>query len=222
MTEETTGLPESEPSEISFSEIPDPTPVTGLHDEPPDVKLCEGCGEPIHRAPGQRGKLPKFHPSCRPTSSSRSSGNTKRTSSGKTKAEVEAELIADRFRQTLNKTAIMVGIVDTFDGYAIAVQSKPLSESVELVLASYDSLRKPLLDAKGTSGVFSLVLTSTLIVLPILAHHGIIPAKIGGKPLGEFLEKLPQFMKTLYDQAEQAEKQIAEKLEEKMAEEKAA
>src|ERR1700748_3748836 len=82
----------SEPSETFSWETLDQTPASESSgessSEPSDVKLCEGCGEPIHRAPGQLGRLPKYHPNCKPQSTSK--GRSSRNTSGKTKAEVEA------------------------------------------------------------------------------------------------------------------------------------
>ena len=200
-TEETQPLPESELSETSSW-------VTGSEstDTVPDGKICEVCNKPIIRQPGQRGRLPRYHPECKatPTRSPKS-----KSGEGRSKAEREADYLAEKFRESLNKTAVMVGIFDTFDGFAIVSQSKPLSENFRTMMVSFDRLRKPLVEGSGGAGVGGFVFAALAVALPIMAHHGLIPATIGGKPLGEFLEKLPKFLHRLQTEAEKAEAELA-------------
>lgn len=207
MVDQETQLPLDESPSENYSDSEassDRTP------ESSDAKLCKGCGDPITRGPGVRGRLPDYHPGCRPAGKPKSSGGTGKGS--RTKAEQEADFLAEKFRQQLNKTAIVVGVLDPFDGYAIVVQSKPMSENARNVLLHYDRLRKALMNGESSGGVAGLVLSSLFIALPILAHHGIIPAEIAGRPIGQFLEGLPKMLKKFQQKSEEAEKELADQL----------
>lgn len=220
MVETETQLPQEsghwETSSSETSQNPPETPPS--NDSTPSGKLCGVCGRPIIRQPGQLGRLPRYHPECKGNAPAGSTGSGKKRGEGLSKAEQEADFLAEKFRASMNKAAVVVGVFDPYDGFAIVVQSRPMSESVRSVLASYDRLRKPLMEGQGGTGIAGLAFCSLAIVLPILAHHGVIPETIGGKPIGKFLESLPAFLKKLNDAAEEAEKQLAVKLEEEQAE----
>lgn len=214
-----TVIPDDGPSETSSweTEALEAEQTRKPDTTPDDPKVCPECGEPITRAPGARGRLPKYHPGCRPSKtgvSGGSSGTRGSTRKPSTKAENEAEALAEKFRQVLNKAAILAGTVDPFDGYAIVVQSKPMSGHFKSVLLEYPQLRKRLSETSSSGGVMGMVLCALMIAGPILAHHGIIPEKVGGKPVGETLIKLPELLQAFGAKVDEAESELAESFRE--------
>ena len=202
-------LPRSEQSETSSS---------ATEDRVPEGKSCRGCDAIIVRRPGQRGILPSYCDDCKQKRPSKSS--SKSSGEGRSKAEKESDAIAEHFRQQLNKAAIMVGIFDPFDGFVLATQSKPITENLRSVMVSHERVRKLFEESEGSGGLFGLGFSLIFgVTLPILAHHEIIPEKVAGKDVREFLEKLPAFLHKLNKAAEQAEDAIAEKFQQDMGEE---
>jgi len=175
--------------------------------------VCEECGEEI--AYSGRGRRPKYHPEHRPNQRTSHSAGTKRVAgSPKNKAERESAQIAESMLKALNKTALLVGTLDAFDGFAIAAGSPSLCSQTEGVLVRHDKFREDLLNAKAGGSIIGLVVAALTIALPILAHHGLIPAEVNGKPIGKLLEAVPQALVRL----DKATKTAAETLAENLAE----
>lgn len=188
------------------------TVETPADDTPPrDLIICDVCGE-IVPWQGGRGRKPKRHKECRPGAKGGTTGTTRR--GAKTKAERESADLAQSFLRKVNQAAILVGVADPFDGYVIAIGGGQLAKDIEGTLPRYDKIRAGLLDADGTSSVLSIPLhLVVLIVLPILAHHGIIPKTVKGKPVGDLLENIPNMFSKLEKQTAAA----AEKLQADLA-----
>lgn len=202
---------------VSADETGEPT-VTGTPPESTDtpareVPLCQECGEPI--AYSGRGRKPKWHPEHRPGSKGNTGQSRERVgrAGSKSKAEREAEQIAESFLAKANQLAILAGIADPFDGLAIAIGGKAIAKDISGALPNYPRVREALLSADQTTSIASIPLHFLLLILvPILAHHGIIPSEINGKPIGKLLEQLPAAFSTLEKKTAAAADKLAEDL----------
>lgn len=194
-------LPESEPVILPTApeQTPDKVPGTG--------PTCQACGEEIVRRPGSRGRMPKFHPDCRPKGATASIRNERVG-----KAQSEADEIIVTVRGALMKFAIMVAIVDRYDAFVIMVNSKSLADNLRATLIRYPNIRKQLLDAKGTGSLFGLAATFLMTVLPIAAHHGLLPFKT----LAPILINAPKSLYAIQQKLEQGEASLIEVMQDQM------
>lgn len=178
--------------------------------------VCPTCHEIIILEPGHRGRKPKYHPDCRP--SAKSSTGTRSPRKGKrTKAETEADEIAERLRKNLVFGATFVSLVDPFDGAAIMAGSQGFTSSVSDVLAESDRIRSFLVTGKKGAGWIGLAVWTLAIVAPICAHHGLIPGEIKrkGQPsikIATLLERLPATLVALEKRMQSAEASMADLL----------
>lgn len=185
---------------------------TGTGDTPPrDVPVCETCGEPITTYKG-KGRRPRYHPNCRPKSSAGPRGE-RPLQSGKTKAEREADALATSFLTSCKRLALIVGTVEPYDGFALMAGAPELSRQWGAILATHDTLRKRMQQTSGSGSILGFVLAAALIAAPILAHHGIIPKEVNGKPVGQLIEGIPR----MYARLEDAVNQHSQNLTDAMA-----
>lgn len=140
----------------------------------PTPGICAACGEPIIREPGARGRMPKYHPDCKPTrvASQVSSGTTRTRGAGK--AEAEATECVAAFQSLVTKSAVMLSVVDRYDAFCLMVALPQISENLKGVLVRYDSLRKEMLAMQTGGSIFGLGLSILMLALPICAHHGLM------------------------------------------------
>lgn len=182
-------------------------------DTPPrDVPVCEECGEPITSWKG-KGRRPRFHPEHRPTKSSAGPRGERVPQSGKTKAEREADALATSFLTSCKRLALIVGTVEPYDGFALMAGAPELSRQYGAILATHDTLRKKMQQTSGSGSILGFVLAAALIAAPILAHHGVIPREVNGKPVGQLIEGIPR----MYAKLEDAVNQHSQNLTEAMA-----
>lgn len=178
-------------------------PVEADNDTPNDtpprkVRTCDVCGVELDYS--GRGKPPT---KCAEHKRQPSTGT--RTGRRNSKAANEAAEIAARLDKTLSKAAIMVAPFDIYDASAIVAMKPPVIEQFEGVLETHDAWRAYLKDARAAGSVVGLVLAVALGVSPILAHHNMIPNKVGRFPIGDALLQLPTLMQKLNAAAEQGE-----------------
>lgn len=178
-------------------EPPEPT------DSTPNSKTayCEECSNVI---PWKgRGRKPRF---CaehkRPLGETRTSSGSKTAARGSSKAEKEAKELADAYLRMLQQGSIYLSLVEPYDGMAIFASSQQNAQLFQAMLAQQDRLRASMLAARGGSatGAF-IVSTVATIILPILAHHKVIPTtvKLNGRdvPIGQLIESIPENMQKL-------------------------
>ena len=200
----------------SWADLPDSEPISDLPEarpEPPDkkpgeVNLCKACGEEIVREPGKRGRAPKFHPDCRPSGAT-AAVRTKRVGN----AQAEADEIVSMFRSAYTKLAIMVAAADKYDAFVMMVNLKGLSDNLRSTLIRYPNIRKQLLDVKGAGSLFGFVLTLLMTILPILAHHGLVPFKT----LAPVLVNAPKSLFAIQQQLENGEANLTKVMQEQMS-----
>jgi hypothetical protein len=203
------------PSEETYTEVLDLPPSLDKPDK--DVKtgtpICPTCDEPIIREPGARGRVPKFHPQCRPLTSVSRSSTTKAASAKEAKAQAEAEQCVDFIRKQIMKAVMMLAMVDRYDAFAIMVQMPAFCSQLKAVLVKHDSWREDILNAiKGTGSIIGLFLCVLTMGLPIAAHHKLIPSK----RISELLVNLPTAMMKLAKQLKDGEERLTEIMYEQM------
>jgi tetrahydromethanopterin S-methyltransferase subunit F len=224
----TTLLPPSEALQNDFSasdseweglppaeETPDLPPVI---DQKPDVLpsgLCQGCGEPIVREPGTRGRLPKFHPDCRPLKSAGSSTAqpSVRSNARNTRAAAEAEAVVAAIQKQIIQAAVMLSVVDRFDAYSVMVALPNVCTNLKGVLARNDKLRKEFMNLGSGGSIIGLILSIVMMFLPMAAHHGLLGKGNAAKLLVEMPFTLMKIQQRLKEGTEALTKMMAEQLQ---------
>jgi len=173
------------------------------NDTTPDGKTayCEECNDVIPWS--GRGRRPRF---CkdhkRPLGESRSSAPAATKARGSAKADKEAKELADAYLRMLQQGSIYLSLVEPYDGMAIFAAAPHNAQLFQAMLAQQDRLRASMLAARGGSATGAFVVsTIATILLPIIAHHGLIPktVKMNGRdvPLGELIVTIPENMQKL-------------------------
>ena len=219
MSLQSLGLTSSETS--SWDSLPEPTvpdlpPAEDSPDKPdrPGPGICITCNEAIIREPGARGRMPKYHPDCRPLTTATSNASATRRSN---KAEAEASVIVEKFRKAAIKGAVMLAAVDKFDAFCIMVMLPSFCENLHGVLVSHDSWRKTLLQTSAKGSVLGLGIALITGLAPIAAHHKLIPSK----QVSEMLISLPSTMHKIQQQLKDGESKLATVMEDQLAEDAA-
>lgn len=164
------------PAEIIEGDLPpemdnDPG-ITGADSEIP-ANACRVCGLPVERKPGSRGRLAKTHPECRPLKTV-AEGST-RGATGNSKAEREAKSITDDIKSAVVRGCIMLAAIDRFDAFAVMASLPAFCANLEAFLVSHPTIRTGLLSAKSGGSIAGVISALLMMVLPILAHHRLIP-----------------------------------------------
>lgn len=200
---------------VPFSDLEGvPAPPIDTDDTPPKPQPhCEVCGNPIEYK--GRGRLPRFHKECRPSNDRArtplSSATTPKVTSGRqSKAEREAAEIAADAQKMLSKASLLVATVEPFDGLALYAGTPELTNQLRGVLETHDALRAEMASWSSGGSVLGLVLALAVIVLPILAHHHVIPETVAGKPVGKLLETLPQAVMKINKASDDAARTMAD------------
>lgn len=161
---------------------PDLAPATSRPDAP-EPGTCATCGDVIIREPGARGRTPKYHPDCRPTSKSLSTSSGGSASGRSTKVDKEAAEALAGFEGMVVKAAMMLSMVDKYDAFVVMVGWQQVKPNLLAVLKKYPGFRKEVLTWKDGGSIAGLVIAILMIILPIAAHHGIIPSSTVAKVL---------------------------------------
>ena len=166
------------PAEVA----PDLAPASAKPDVEPGT--CATCGDAIVREPGARGRMPKYHPDCRPT---KSTSTTPRVGGRSDKVEKEATQALAAFEGMVVKAAIMLSMVDRYDAFCLMVGWSQVKPNLFEVLKRYAPFRKEMLAIQTGGSILGLILSVIMILAPIAAHHGLIP----GKHIAQILVNAP-------------------------------
>ena len=190
--------------------VVDLAPAQALTEDKVAAGTCAGCGEPIVREPGARGRMPKYHPDCRPLKSASTSAATTTRRNGKAEAEADQCIVA--FQQLITKTAVMLSVIDRYDAFCVMVALPQICDNLRGVLVRYDSLRKEWLAMKTGGSIIGLVLTVIMLVLPIAAHHGLLGRSNMAKVMVEMPFTLLKIQQQLKEGSEALTAMMAEQL----------
>lgn len=208
-------LKDSSVSDWDFSALGEAEPVAGIEepsstDATPETNTCPTCDRVIVRAPGQRGKLPKYHPECKPAAGRRSSATEKvGTRVGNPKAIREADEVIAMVKPQLFKAALMLSAIDQYDAFVVLNSIPSFCTSLHGILVRYEKLRKDALAMKAGGSIVGLIITVLTMILPILAHHGLIP----GKAIQQALINFPVMMFKLAQRMKEGEQALADMME---------
>lgn len=203
----------------SWDNLPPSEPVT----LPPAVELpedrtedvpagtCATCREPIIREPGARGRMPKYHPDCRPLKST-SARSVLGVKSSDAKADKEAELAVAAFQKQVTQVAVMLSILDRFDAFCLMVALPQISENLKGVLVRYEWLRKEFLRMQTGGSVFGLVLALMMPALAIAAHHGFL----GRGQTAKLLVEMPFTMLRIQERLKEGTAALTKLMEEQL------
>jgi hypothetical protein len=185
---------------------------------PPDEAkpgYCAGCGDPIIREPGARGRLPKYHPDCRPKP-----GATRLSAgpSANSKAEKEAEQAVAAFKSLAVKATLLLSAVDKYDAFAVMASLPQICENLKAVLVQYPRLRKEFLSIGSGGSILGLVISVLMLALSISAHHGLIPARFHA----EVLVKAPMVLHNIQSKLAEGEASLTQMMREQFMAEQAA
>lgn len=184
----------------------------------PPAKVCPTCGEEVLRTPGQRGRVAKYHPECRPSKAATSiSGSPRvvRVSKQEQIAAEQVEILIEQARTALGKAVMLLSIVEPYDAFVLHVNSIELLANLRVVLMRFEWARSAALNAQTGGSVFGLFLTMLTTALPILAHHNLIPAK----KVAAILINLPIFMQRMQERAAENDGDITGELMRRIQEE---
>lgn len=70
----------------------------------------------------------------------------------------------------------MLATVDRYDAFTVMVGLQEVCNNLKGVLLRYDTFRKEWLAMQGGGSVIGLALSVIMIILPIAAHHKLIPS----------------------------------------------
>ena len=174
----------------------------------PPANACPVCGEEVVKEPHMK-RRPKYHPECKPsraTSTRTPSGpRPVRVGSKEREAAEQVEVALERARSGLMKAVALIALADPYDALVLHVNSKELIENLRPVLMRFPWLREQASNATAIGSIFGLVVTVFTTALPILAHHGFIPAK----KLVPFFLQMPLIMLKIQERMAAAEQDEA-------------
>lgn len=207
------------PAELAADEIP--------HDEThlinPPEKVCGGCGEEIVRVPGSRGRLPKFHEQCKPVKGSRNASGPRpvRVSAKEKLVAEQVEEALAQIEQKVNRAIILLAVVEPYDALVLKVNLPELLANLRPALMQFAWARNAATNTAAGASLIGLIITVLTILLPIAAHHKLIPSK----KVAQILINVPLFMHRMQQEMMNNDENLTESLigrvHEKAAEEKA-
>jgi hypothetical protein len=153
----------------------------------PAPGTCHACGLIVERAPGARGRVPKYHPDCRPLKSTTTRIPGVRVSAAEKRANEEADMAVAIVRRGLVKVAMMISMIDKYDAFCIMVSIPEVCANLRAVLVRVDWLRYEILAVTAGGSLLGLGLSLLTMILPMAAHHGFLP----GKKIRDILVKVP-------------------------------
>lgn len=194
------------------SSIPEPvlTPAEVVPDKVAgsNASDCPACGLPVVREPGAKGRTPKFHPDCKPVRSTGTRGVSGRAG----KAAAEADECVEQFKKGVVKGCIILSMVDRFSAFTIMANLNQVCDNLHAILVRYDKFRKEWLAMKGGGSWIGLFIALVSIVLPIAAHHGLIPSK----KLAQVLANMPMTMFSIQQKLKDGEENLTKLMAEQM------
>lgn len=165
----------------------------------PPEKTCKGCGEEIVREPGKKGRLPAYHPACKPDRGSTVSGTRPVRVVAKDRAVAEqVEQTLTLIDAKLSKAIMLLALVEPYDAFVLHVNKAELLENMRPVLTRFSWMREGADTVSTAAAIFSLGITVVTTVLPIAAHHKLIPSKAVAK----LLVGIPFILKKMQDSME--------------------
>lgn len=215
-----TDLEDGELVDSPAPDIDDIEPEELPADKPPKTtgeKLCPVCGEEIVREPGKKGRLPTYHPECRPSATGKSvSGAPRRTAAKASKereqAEYEADVAVEAFASKVRKGALLLSAVNPYDAFAVMAGLPDVCANLRAILIRYHRIRQEFMAIDTGGSILGLIIALAMILLPILAHHGLIP----GRVFRQLLQNLPFAMLKMNKLLEQGADRIMEVMEAQM------
>lgn len=181
----TTDFADLPPADINPN-VTEPEPVDTL----PEGPLCEACGKVIIREPGKRGRMPKWHPECRPKTKAKT-GTRRRAS--KTSQPSYEEGLNGLFQMA--SFGLLVAAGD--HSKELLADSKAVAEHGPGISAALNqlALEKPevanVLDRILSVGPYGLVIGAVApLVLQVARNHGAPIPNVAGPD--EYLGIRPQ------------------------------
>jgi len=197
---------------------PESADATEFMNPPPNA--CPTCGEEVVKEPGQKRRR-KYHEECKPSARGRTAATGTRAVRVVAKdreAAEQVELALDRMRTAIAKGVALLALVEPYDAFVLHVNSKELIENMRPILMRFPWLREQAGNATAIGSIVGLAITLCTTALPILAHHGFIPAK----KVTPFLIQIPVIMQRMQQRladAEQGHEDMGEELLARLAEE---
>jgi hypothetical protein len=203
-----------EPEDIEADDVPSNEDGSQLDNQTVESKgkevgaVCPTCDQPIYREPGQRGRLAKYHPQCRPSTRVK----TEPRGSKAISTENEVDFAVAKIRGQLMRGALLLSMVNQFDGFAVAIAIPDICSNLAGIFTRYEKLRKEVLGVQGMGSVLGLVVVLVTVALPIMANHGLIP----GKFVRGLMLNLPMVMYKMHETVDNGAEKMAEVMFEQM------
>lgn len=144
--------------------------IIGLPSAPPPVDTqidrCLTCGAPLTYS--GRGRRPKYCTEHNPKASA--SPRTRRTSASMTYDDLEEGIAA-----TLTTIGMLATFVDPFDANVFILRSEKVAKHWRNAAEKNPAIRRILERMLSLSALGEFTAGAGLLIVPILAHHGVIP-----------------------------------------------
>jgi hypothetical protein len=199
----------------------------------PPEGVCEFCGEEIVREEGKKGRLPKAHPECREhfrleQKAARAAAGVSRgprpvrVSAKDRLAAEEVEQALETARKGMLKAVGLMMLVDPYDAFVLHINSPDIIENLRPVLMRFPWLREQASGASVGASVFGLVIAIGTTLLPIAAHHKLIPGKLVTQILTQLPFVMQRMQEALKDNGEDLTTTLMRRVKEQQAKEEAA
>lgn len=84
-----------------------------------------------------------------------------------------------RLTEAIGGLGLVVSVFDAYDGQVILAGADQLATSLDALAKENDNVRRALESALTGSAWGGVLFAATAIALPIMAHHGLVPAQLG-------------------------------------------
>jgi hypothetical protein len=198
---------------------PEPLPPDNTELINPPEKACAACGEEITREPGQKGRLPKYHPECKPARGSVTSSGPRPvrvTAKDRAVAEQVEELLAMADAK-ISKAVMLIALADPYDAFVIHANKPELLENLRPILFRFAWLRENATNVGAGASLLGFGLTVLTTLLPIAAHHNLIPSKTVAKLLLGIPFVLKKMQESMADNGESMTETLMARMREQQA-----
>ena len=155
----------------------------------------------------------KYHPDCRPTGTSAVTdlfgGNSRASKTRDAKKAAEADECIVWVKRKLVQAAMALAMIDSYDGFCVMSGIPAAMDNLRGVLIAHDSFRKDMLRVNDGGSIVGLVISVVMMVVPIAAHHGLVPST----KIAEMLVNLPIVMHKISKRMKEGEQALTDMMD---------
>lgn len=149
---------------ISPVAVADDTTAPAGYGDTPDL-ACETCGAPLTYS--GRGRRPRFCAQHKPRATA--------SATPATKGRPTFDVLETQLAGMLAGLGMILQVVDQFDGNVFILRSEAVAKQWRDAAEKSPAIRRILEKMLETSAISGFIGGVSLLALPILSHHGILP-----------------------------------------------